>query len=256
MNGASATAFLPNFVGFPSPRGLHSSTVQARSAPLAHTCAFTPPALSTPLNVSQRSSTPARLSSHGEAPPGAESRHTAKRPPGGDSRRTLVVPDGPDADPRPELSCPVSAASAASAPTAPAPAGRRPASAGRTATARRTPRRTAAAPARARTRAPGPPAVPGPARTPPAAARRGGHESNDDQYDEHRQDDAYDHGATLLPFPRSGPPWALLLACVSVCVCACSSYCSACCFPVCASCVKGGCPRASRTKAELSNSRG
>lgn len=87
MNGASATAFLPNFVGFPSPRGLHSSTVQARSAPLAHTCAFTPPALSTPLNVSQRSSTPARLSSHGEAPPGAESRHTAKRPP-------EVTPDG------------------------------------------------------------------------------------------------------------------------------------------------------------------
>lgn len=69
MNGASATAFLPNFVGFPSPRGLHSSTVQPRSAPLAHTCAFTPPALSTPLNVPQRSSTPARLSSHAEAPP-------------------------------------------------------------------------------------------------------------------------------------------------------------------------------------------
>ncbi|MCR3727024.1 hypothetical protein FHS35_003879 [Streptomyces umbrinus] len=150
--------------------------------------------------------------------------HTAKRPPGDDSRRTLVVPDGPDAVSCPELSCPVSAASAASAPTAPAPAGR-PASAGRAAAAGRTPRRTAAAPARARTRAAGPPAVPGPARTTPAAARRGGHESNDDQYDEHRQDDAYDHGATLLPFPRSGPPWALLLACAYVCVCACSSCC-------------------------------
>lgn len=255
MNGASATAFLPNFVGFPSPRGLHSSTVQPRSAPLAHTCAFTPPALSTPLNVPQRSSTPARLTSHGS--PRTASAHrepnpgrTAKRPPGEDSRRTLVVPDGPDAVPCPELSCPVSAASAASAPTAPAPAGRRPASAGRAATAGRTPRRTAAAPARAR--AAGPPAVPGPARTPPAAARRGGHDSYDDQYDEHRQDDAYDHGATLLPFPRSGPPWALLLASAFVCV----SVCSSCCFPACASCVKGGCPRASRTKAELSNSRG
>ena len=95
MNGASATAFLPNFVGFPSPRGLHSSTVQPGSAPLVHMCAFTPRGLS-----------------------------TAKRPPGDDSRRTLMVPDGPDAVPRPELSCPVSAASAAaSAPTA--PAGRR-----------------------------------------------------------------------------------------------------------------------------------
>lgn len=70
MNGASATAFLPNFVGFPSPRGLHSSTVQARSAPLAHTCAFTPPVLSTPLNVPQRSSAPARLSLRGKAPAG------------------------------------------------------------------------------------------------------------------------------------------------------------------------------------------
>ncbi|MDQ1028161.1 hypothetical protein QF035_005743 [Streptomyces umbrinus] len=256
MNGASAKAFLPNFVGFPSLRGLHSSTVQAGGAPLAHTCAFTPPTPSTFLNAPQRPSTlldtrPALLTRR-RAPAGGEPRHTAKRPPGEESRRTLVVPDGPDTVPRPELSCPVSAASAASAPTAPAPAGRRPASAGRTATARRTPRRTAGAPARARTRAAGPPAVPGPARTPPAAARRGGHESNDDQYDEHRQDDAYDHGATLLPFPRSGPPWALLLASASVCV----SVCSSCCFPVCASCVKGGCPRASRTKAELSNSRG
>lgn len=43
MNGASATAFLPNFVGFPSPRGLHSSTVPSESAPIAPTCAFTPP---------------------------------------------------------------------------------------------------------------------------------------------------------------------------------------------------------------------
>lgn len=38
MNCAAATAFLPNFVGFPSPRGLHSSTVQRRRAPGARTC--------------------------------------------------------------------------------------------------------------------------------------------------------------------------------------------------------------------------
>ncbi len=34
MNSAVATAFLPKFVGFPSLRGLHSSTVQLRRAPL------------------------------------------------------------------------------------------------------------------------------------------------------------------------------------------------------------------------------
>jgi hypothetical protein len=33
MNCGAATAFLPNFVGFPSLRGLHSSTVQPRRAP-------------------------------------------------------------------------------------------------------------------------------------------------------------------------------------------------------------------------------
>lgn len=33
MNGGAATAFLPNFVGFPSLRGLHSSTVQPRRTP-------------------------------------------------------------------------------------------------------------------------------------------------------------------------------------------------------------------------------
>ena len=160
---------------------------------------------------------------------------TAKRPPGDDSRRTLMVPDGPDAGPRPELSCPVSAASAAaSAPTAPA-GRRRPASAGRAATARGVPRRTGHAAAPARARAAGPPAAPGPARTPAAATPRRGHE-HDNQYDECDQDDASDHGVTLLPFPRSGPPWALLLACVSR--------------------VQGGCPRALRTKAELSNFRG
>lgn len=33
MNGGAVTAFLPNFVGFPSLRGLHSSTVQPRRTP-------------------------------------------------------------------------------------------------------------------------------------------------------------------------------------------------------------------------------
>ncbi|CAM5536912.1 hypothetical protein SAFG77S_06300 [Streptomyces afghaniensis] len=35
MNCRAATAFLPKFVGFPSLRGLHSSTVQLRRAPVA-----------------------------------------------------------------------------------------------------------------------------------------------------------------------------------------------------------------------------
>jgi hypothetical protein len=34
MNCGAATAFLPKFVGFPSLRGLHSSTVQLRRAPM------------------------------------------------------------------------------------------------------------------------------------------------------------------------------------------------------------------------------
>ena len=33
MNHGAATAFLPNFVAFPSPRGLHSSTVQPERTP-------------------------------------------------------------------------------------------------------------------------------------------------------------------------------------------------------------------------------
>lgn len=218
------------------PRGLHSSTVQPRSAPLAHTCAFTPPALSTPLNVPQRSSTPARLSSHAEAPPrrripthgdGPAGRRDPTHGEASAGRRLPTDARGAGRSGRgflsgaqlPRVSC-----LRRIRPHRPRP--RRTTRLRRTSRCcRKNPRRTAAAPARARTRAAGPPAVPGPARTPPAAARRGGHESNDDQYDEHRQDDAYDHGATLLPFPRSGPPWALLLACAYVCVCACSSCC-------------------------------
>ncbi|MGX1029199.1 hypothetical protein RKD38_003880 [Streptomyces ambofaciens] len=36
MNGGAATAFLPNFVAFPSLRGLHSSTVQPGRTPRPH----------------------------------------------------------------------------------------------------------------------------------------------------------------------------------------------------------------------------
>lgn len=62
--------------------------------------------------------------------------------------------------------------------------------------------------------------VPGPART-----RR---EQHDRTHDED-EDDAGDHGVTLLPFPRSGPPWTA---------------------------VPEGCPAARKLKAELRNFRG
>jgi hypothetical protein len=199
MNCGAATAFLPNFVRFPSPRGLHSSTVQQWRAPGARTC---PSAV-----VDRRARPCAGCASGGE------------------------------------LSRPVSAASAASAPAA-----RGPASAGR-ASARRVPpagvtpvtpvvpaRRVAGrTTGRGAAHPAGPPtadavtAAPGAAPSPPDPA--------DDLHDHNqhndRQDDADDHGATLLPFPRSGPPWAVLL--------------------VFRSCVTGGCPHARRRKAELRN---
>lgn len=117
-----------------------------------------------------------------------------------------------------ELSCPVSAASTASA-AAPSPAGRRPASAGRTAAAGGTPAPAAGGATRgtrvvpARGRAVGPPAV---AATPPvtaatavavtsATAPHTGYERCHQHDSEHDQDDAHDHGATLLPLPGLAP---------------------------------------------------
>jgi len=123
------------------------------------------------------------------------------------------------------LSCPVSAAASAAS-AAPSPAGR-PASAGRAATAgvarvvtvggRTAPvarppavgaAAAVAAPAGARSARP--PPGPGPGRARGAPAR---HESPDHQGCDHEQDDACDHGSTLLPFPgprpevpRSNPP--------------------------------------------------
>ncbi|TDT35220.1 hypothetical protein EV562_109160 [Streptomyces sp. BK208] len=201
MNDGAVTAFLPNFVAFPSLRGLNSSTVQPRRTPR-------------PYGV----------------------RRCAEAPAGQTTRRALrvgtwgpVPGTGPVAGmrfPLPALSCPVSAASAASA-AAPSPAGR-PASAGRAAAAGRTVPAGVArvVPARGRT-APvtDPPAVASvPARArparPPAAPRPDGvrgaprpHEQLDQQGCDHDQDDACEHGSTLLPYPglrpevpRSNPP--------------------------------------------------
>lgn len=156
----------------------------------------------------------AQLFNHGvRFGPEAHARaRTTERPPVAFLRRALGV--------RPwgavELSCPVSAASAASAPAA---AGRA-APAGRPA-ARRVPPAgvTAVTPVssvspvaaggrgarRGRPRAPGHPpaavaaAVRGRGPSSPARALPYG---RDDQDRDHHQDDADDHGATLLPFPR------------------------------------------------------
>lgn len=177
MNCGATTGFLPNFVGFPSPRGLQRSTVQPRRAPRARKC-----------------------------------------PSAAVARRALLR--APDAFPPEELSCPVSAASAASAPAAtgrPAPAGR-PARAGRRSPAGR--RSTAA------TRPAGPPAARGTAARAALPLRGLGRlrrlrqrdllvlaasesEDRDQRAGDDCQDDANDHGATLLSFPRSDPPWAL-----------------------------------------------
>ncbi len=210
MNRGDATAFLPNFVRFPSLRGLHSSTVQPWRTPGAGPDAAGARRKSSP--------TGARTGASGCGSP---------------CSRTLGRP--------------VSAASPASAPAAArrAPAaGRTPAARGGATAGRGTaagvapvvpavvpvaPRRTgvtATDPPAARTRVtrvgrrgrpavrPVPPAGlaerhPGPP-VPAGLGRRDEHDHG------HRQDDAFDrgvtHGVTLLPFPRSGPPWAPRLA--------------------------------------------
>ncbi len=214
MNGASATAFLPIFVRFPSPRGLNSSTVQPGSEPLLPNA---PPVHCAPPTHPTHPALPQRRSARREmAPAGASWCRTVRmRAPGGPAAPCQlpppVVPDGPDAGPR-RTSCPVSAASAAASSPA-APAGR-PASAGRAAAAR-TPRRAAgraAAPASgrppaARAAAPG---VAARTRTrPPGVRPRGGHDADDEHDADCRQDDAHNHDVTLLSFPRSDPPWAI-----------------------------------------------
>ncbi len=207
MNSGAATAFLPNFVGFPSLRGLHSSTVQPWRTPGAHA-------------------------------------DTDRAPAGRSVRRALGGVRPGHGPPFRRPGCPVSAASPASAPAAArrsAAARRRSAAAGRTAAAGVTPvvvaavspRRAgvpAADPPAARTRLgprgrvrPGRPGRPGrrgrrAVRPVPSAAglvqrqprlpAPAGLARREEHHHDHRQDDAFDHGVTLLPFPRSGPPWA------------------------------------------------
>jgi len=194
MNGGAATAFLPNFVGFPSLRGLHSSTVQLRRAPRQPE--------RTPEHRSEKAT------SGGVRPD-----------PGPDPRpRVPPLPRLRMRFPLPELSCPVSAASPASAPASSAAAGRpattgRPTAAGvtsvvpagvRRASAVSGPPAAAAAGAAAAVQPPAPPASL-PAVGPADRRQEQNHEEN-------QQDDAenHGHGVILLSVqrPRSGPPWA------------------------------------------------
>lgn len=240
MNGGSITAFLPKFVGFPPLRGLHSSTVQLRRAPVpGMACAGAP--CRTPRSRAARG---ARDSGrHSKSPsPGRSCAGNARtpvhekqvvrqawnaarmrpKPPDGRSSSgpsghpgqhdagpaQVRTPRSVDTAPRREEGRRQSAASAAAA-TAPTPAGR-PAAAGVPPGSGVSPAGPPAAAAAAVTAARTAGGRPCPAtRRPPGAAPAGLGDERPDQYDsDHRQDDAYDHGVTLLSFPRSGPPWA------------------------------------------------
>jgi hypothetical protein len=145
MNGGAVTGFLPNFGGFPSLRGLPSSSVQPRRTPRRP-----------------------------ERAPGHRSEETTSggvRPDPGPAPRPRVPPLPPFRMrfPLPELSCPVSAASPASAPAA---AGR-PATTGVSAAAGVPAVVAAATGVRSAAVSPGPPAAAG--RAGPAAAAVGPH---------------------------------------------------------------------------------
>jgi hypothetical protein len=255
MNCGAATASLPKFVGFPSLRGLHSSTVQLRRAPLpgrrapvrrgsrrdpgtgGHPGLRRPPevpACRTQLPESRLG--PSLLG--GSCPTGMRSCQNTRSCPIGvrhalrtgtpeprPARETPAPPVGmgtrgpPQCGPRVrwvrlprrERGRRTSAASAAAAASSSTPAAGRPAAAGVP---------PAVSAGRAGVSAPGPPATPAcvprsggrprPAtgRPPGSAAAGLGHQRPDQDDSDHRQDDADYHGVTLLPFPRSGPPWA------------------------------------------------
>jgi hypothetical protein len=236
MNCGAATGFLPNFVGFPYLRGLHSSTVQPPlCAGAAGACAGARLRLpeAVPGGRATRVRGPPRCGSIRLGPPRRKCGDRAAHPPYG--------PHGPRrTDAALELGCPVSAASAAASASA-APAGRATAAgvaaAGRAAaTAGRRGGSPVGRSGRSRTavtRARQPPGDPptavaatavvaagaAAARRPPrpaaAAGRRhhvpptssaGGQGRPDKDEDDNRQDDADDHGFTLPPVPPKRPP--------------------------------------------------
>lgn len=158
MNAGAATAFLPNFVWFPSLRGLPSSPVHPPRAP--HVTGVRP----------------ARAGDVTALPPGS------------------VAPAAPTTAARGPAAAGVAAPAGVPSPVVAARAAGRP------------PVTAAGPPAAAVTAAPAAPArrAPDPGRRPPRHHR----EPDDEHHRDHHQADAEDHGTALLPFPRSGPPWA------------------------------------------------
>lgn len=226
MNCGAATAFLPNFVGFPSPRGLHSSPVQPGVCPPRRDAAHAPGDV-WQARGRRDESAGARAPPCGRCAP-SDDGLPARRRTAVSARRGVVVspagarftvrtrsvsvpfdgsPPGHAPSARAELGCPVSAASAASAPasTGGSAAARGPAPA-RGAAAARCPGATGARPpAVGRARPPGAASRP---HRPPGPVPAGGLGHRDDHdHDADRQDDAECdcHGVTLLPFPRNGP---------------------------------------------------
>lgn len=257
MNRAPVTAFLPKFVGFPSLRGLHSSTVQPRRAPApgrrapvrgaaAHTAGrgwtrgrpdgrpkSRPGSASCPIRCEGPASVgpvgPAdgrgrsfARDARGQRFEASASRGAAGREGAAPRAAPPLFPDtttrGPSQvrAPRAVVAAPVLPSgrcrrprSAASAAAATASAAGRPASAGR-APAAGASSVVAVSPARPPARvtavAGRPAARPRTRRTAGAAPAGERHQRPDEQDRDHRQDDADEHGVTLLPFPPKRPP--------------------------------------------------
>ncbi len=227
MNGGAATAFLPNFVGFPSLRGPHSSTVQSRRTPggpgvrLAHMIGARARTRPAPSRAGRTAGIRYDRGARGQvrAPrPRAALRGKASRP-------RQLPPSAPSA-----------ASAAATSAGRTAAAGRRPSPAGVTRMAAGAaggrpavphvpgppaPRAAAAAAAASADASPRPAAAvrrpPRPVRRRPGGAGAGlGHQGHHEEHCDERQDDADDHGVTLLPNPPKRPPvgaslgaWAL-----------------------------------------------
>lgn len=206
MNRGADTAFLPKFRRFPSPRGLHSSTVQSRRAPRVPGVR---PCEGSNTHRPERSGGSRSDDGAGRAVVHGRRRHSGGvRPPRGPRRgRCVPLAAGPGLTP-PRCSAPSAAASA------PAPAGR-PASAGRAAPPAGRPR--GASPAVPR-RPPALPPPPGRGPGPPGSAGCQGAEQHDRPDDREHDNDPVEGFHEAPPpsspvIPRSAPRGCLAHAC-------------------------------------------
>ncbi|RAJ88559.1 hypothetical protein K377_02014 [Streptomyces sp. PsTaAH-137] len=227
MGDDAVTAFLPNLTGFPSPRALHSSTVQP---PRASECAGRTPFgsfLDTCTDIIRPPAGPGTRTARVDRLPRVSRLYAGRTPPVGATSAAAAAPSTAAA----RRAAPAGAAPAAARVTAPAGV---PVMTGRPGGARR--------PAGARGPAPGPPTA---ARTPrtrlllpqrrtgrtATAARPGRCDHDGDDQHHEDPDENCSHHRPSFPFPRipRGAPRAG---------------------------VQGGCPCPNAAKAELSNSRG